>query len=421
MAIEAETAGEPPAEAPAPSRHRLLRRLALLGPAFVASIAYVDPGNVAANLTAGARYGFLLLWVLVLANAAAMLVQYLSAKLGIVTGRSLPELLGERLGRPARLAFWGQAEVVSAATDLAEVLGGAIALNLLFGVPLVAGGVIVGVASIGLLALQSRGQRRFEFAIMALLAVIAVGFVAGAVVSPMDWSGFARGLVPRFEGSDTVLLGASMLGATVMPHAVYLHSSLSRDRHRTDKSQRHRRALLAANRVDVISALVIAGIVNVAMLVLAADALRGVPGTDTIPGAHAAIVHALGPVVGAVFAVGLLASGFASSSVGSYAGAVVMGGLLRVRIPLLARRAITLIPALVVLALGVDPTWALVISQVVLSVGIPFAIIPLIRLTGSRAVMGDEADALGTRVAAGVVAAGIVVLNVVLIVLAFVK
>jgi manganese transport protein len=252
---------------------------------------------------------------------------------------------------------------------------------------------------------------------MALLAVIAVGFVAGAVVSPVDWAGFARGLLPRVQGSDTVLLAASMLGATVMPHAVYLHSALSRDRHRADKSPKHQRALLAANRIDVISALVIAGIVNIAMLVLAADSLRGVPGTDTIPGAHAAIVHALGPAIGVAFALGLLASGFASSSVGAYAGAIVMGALLKVRVPLLLRRALTLIPALLVLALGVDPTWALVISQVVLSIGIPFAIIPLLRLTASRAVMGEQADAPATRVLALVVAGGIVALNVVLVVI----
>jgi manganese transport protein len=418
MALEADAEAEASVRPVSRLARSRWRGLSLLGPAFVASIAYVDPGNVAANLTAGARHGFLLLWVLVLANAAAMLVQYLSAKLGIVTGKSLPEVLGERLGRPARLAFWLQAESVAAATDLAEVLGGAIALQLLLGLPLVVGGVIVGAASIGLLALQTHGQRRFEFAIMALLAVIAVGFLAGAVVSPIDWPGFAGGLVPRFAGTDTVLLAASMLGATVMPHAVYLHSALARDRHRADKSQAHRRALLTANRVDVVVALLIAGIVNIAMLVLAADALRGIGGTDTIPGAHAAIVRVLGPALGAVFAIGLLASGFASSSVGSYAGAVVMGGLLKVRVPLLARRIATLVPALVVLALGVDPTWALVISQVVLSVGIPFAVIPLIRLTGSRAVMGEDADAVGTRVAAAAVAGGIVVLNAVLVGLA---
>ncbi|HEY0247108.1 MAG TPA: Nramp family divalent metal transporter [Gryllotalpicola sp.] len=427
MAVETDAVDE--ASARPPGRADRWRRLALLGPAFVASIAYVDPGNVAANLTAGARYGFLLLWVLVLANLMAMLIQYLSAKLGIVTGKSLPELLGERLGRPARLAFWAQAEIVAAATDLAEVLGGAIALNLLFGMPLLVGGLVVGVASIALLAVQSHGQRRFEFAVMGLLAVIAVGFVAGAVVSPPHWGGLVAGLRPRFAGGDTVVLAASMLGATVMPHAIYLHSALSRDRHGTGggiptaastgtrAGGSRRRALLAANRIDVVVALAIAGVVNIAMLVLAADSLAGIPGTDTIPGAHTAIVHALGPAIGVVFAIGLLASGLASSSVGSYAGAVVMGGLLRVKVPLLVRRAVTLIPALVVLALGVDPSWALVLSQVVLSVGIPFAVVPLIRLTGSRQVMGEAVDALPTRIVAGLVAAAVVVLNIVLLVL----
>jgi manganese transport protein len=417
MAIDAEPEDAASARPAPANRPAWLRRLALLGPAFVASIAYVDPGNVAANLTAGARYGFLLLWVLVLANLMAMLIQYQSAKLGLVTGHSLPELLGERLRRPARLAFWAQAEIVAAATDLAEVLGGALALNLLFGIPLIVGGLIIGAASILLLAVQTRGQRRFEFAVMALLAVIAVGFVVGAAASPVDWGGAASGLVPHFGGTETVVLAASMLGATVMPHAIYLHSALSRDRHRTDKSRRHRRALLAANRLDVVFALAVAGIVNVAMLVLAADALSGASGTDSIPGAHAAIARALGPAVGVVFAVGLLASGLASSSVGSYAGSVVMQGLLRLRVPLLVRRVVTLVPAIVVLALGVDPTTALVISQVVLSVGIPFAVVPLIRLTGSRELMGEARDGLLTRVVAGVVAGAIVALNVVLLVL----
>ncbi|WP_022882820.1 Nramp family divalent metal transporter [Gryllotalpicola ginsengisoli] len=415
MAVRAKRGDDASVARDARPAGRRLARLALLGPAFVASIAYVDPGNVAANVTAGARHGFLLLWVLVLANLMAMLIQYQSAKLGIVTGRSLPELLGERMRRPARLAFWAQAEIVAAATDVAEVVGGAIALNLLFGVPLVAGGVVIGCAGMALLALQTRGQRRFEFAVMGLLAVIAVGFVAGSAAAPIDGAALAGGLVPRFDGAGSVVLAASMLGATVMPHAIYLHSSLTRDRHRADKSQRHRRALLAANRVDVVVALAIAGVVNVAMLVLAATSLAGALGTDTIAGAHAAIVGALGPAIGVAFAVGLLASGLASSSVGSYAGAVVMGGLLKLRVPLLLRRAITILPAIVVLALGVDPTWALVISQVVLSVGIPFALVPLIRLTGSREVMGESRDGAITRVAAAVVAAAVIVLNGVLL------
>lgn len=398
------------------SRAAPARLLLLLGPAFVAAIAYVDPGNVAANLTAGARYGYLLVWVLVAANAIAVFVQYQSAKLGIVTGRSLPELLGERLGTTSRRAYWVQAELVAAATDIAEVIGGAIALNLLFGLPLPLGGLIVGVVAIGILAIQSRrGQRPFEAVILGLLAVIAVGFLAGLFVSPVNWSEAAAGLVPRFDGAPTVLLAAGMLGATVMPHAIYLHSALARDRHGAGGGRI--RILLKATRLDVALALVLAGAVNIAMLLVAAASLRGVAGTDTIAGAHAAISAALGPAVGVVFAIGLLASGLASTSVGSYAGATIMGGLLRLRVPLLTRRIVTLVPAVVILALGVDPTWALVLSQVFLSLGIPFAMIPLLRLTGSRAVMGEHADRLWVRIAGGAVAGLVVLLNLALVAL----
>ncbi|GAA2057309.1 Nramp family divalent metal transporter [Leifsonia soli] len=392
------------------------RLLLLLGPAFVAAIAYVDPGNVAANLTAGARYGYLLVWVLVAANAIAVFVQYQSAKLGIVTGRSLPELLGERLGTGTRRAYWVQAELVAAATDIAEVIGGAIALNLLFGLPLPLGGLIVGIVAIGILGIQSRrGQRPFEAVILGLLAVIAVGFLAGLFVSPVDWGQAVGGLVPRFDGAQTVLLAASMLGATVMPHAIYLHSALARDRHGSSADPGRIRRLLHATRVDVVLALVLAGAVNIAMLLVAASALRGVDGTDTIEGAHRAITSALGPAVGVVFAIGLLASGLASTSVGSYAGATIMGGLLKLRAPLLVRRIVTLIPALIILAVGVDPTWALVLSQVFLSLGIPFAMIPLLRLTGSRAVMGESADRLWVRILGGVVAGLVVLLNLALV------
>ncbi|MBW8872377.1 MAG: Nramp family divalent metal transporter [Leifsonia sp.] len=401
-----------------PSRAAPARLLLLLGPAFVAAIAYVDPGNVAANLTAGARYGYLLVWVLVAANAIAVFVQYQSAKLGIVTGRSLPELLGERLGTGTRRAYWVQAELVAAATDIAEVIGGAIALNLLFGLPLPLGGLIVGIVAIAILSLQSRrGQRPFEAVILGLLAVIAIGFLAGLFVSPVNWGEAVGGLVPRFDGAPTVLLAASMLGATVMPHAIYLHSALARDRHGAPGDGGRIRTLLQATRVDVVLALVLAGAVNIAMLLVAASALRGVDGTDTIEGAHAAISSALGPAVGVVFAVGLLASGLASTSVGSYAGATIMGGLLKFRVPLLVRRVVTLIPAIAILALGVDPTWALVLSQVFLSLGIPFAMIPLLRLTASRAVMGDSADRLWVRILGGTVAGLVVVLNLALVVL----
>lgn len=394
------------------------RLFALLGPAFVAAIAYVDPGNVAANLTAGARFGYLLVWVLVAANAMAVLVQYLSAKLGVVTGRSLPEVLGERLPRRARLAYWMQAEVVAAATDLAEVIGGAIALNLLFGVPLVLGGVITGVVSLLVLGVQQRrGQRAFEGVVTSMLAVLTVGFCAGLFFSPPDPAAMLAGLVPRLEGADSVLLAASMLGATVMPHAIYLHSSLARDHLHAPSTSVPR--ILRATRVDVILALILAGSVNIAMLLLAAANLAGREGTDTIEGAHAAIAGTLGPVVGVLFAVGLLASGLASTSVGAYAGAEIMSGLLKVRVSLLTRRVVTLLPAILLLMTGISPTWLLVVSQVVLSFGIPFAMIPLVKLTRDRELLGEHRNALTTQVLAWAVAGVIVALNVTLLWLTF--
>lgn len=397
---------------------RLWTRLMMLGPAFVAAIAYVDPGNVAANLTAGANYGYLLVWVLVAANAMAVLVQYQSAKLGLATGLSLPEILGKRLGTKRRRLYWVQAEIVAGATDMAEVIGGAVALNLLFGIPLLAGGVIVGVASMLLLTLQTRrGQRTFESAILVLLGIIAVGFVSGLFVNPPDAGSALGGLVPRFEGPDTVLLAASMLGATVMPHAIYLHSALARDRHGFSENPQVRIQLIRATRFDVVGALLLAGVVNISMLLLAASSLRGIEGTDTIAGAHAAVTSALGPAIGVIFAIGLLASGLASTSVGCYAGATIMGGLLKVRIPLIFRRVITLIPALVILGAGIEPTLALVLSQVLLSFGIPFALIPLIRLTGKREVMGIHVDSTALKIAGWTSAGLIVGLNCVLIAL----
>jgi manganese transport protein len=397
---------------------RRARPIFLLGPAFVAAIAYVDPGNVAANLTSGSRYGYLLVWVLVVANLMAALVQYQSAKLGIVTGRTMPELLGERMRRGPRLAFWAQAEVVALATDLAEVVGGAIALSLLFGLPLLIGGVIVGAVSMALLAFQTRfGQRPFERVVVALLAIIAIGFLAGLVVNPPDGVATLGGLVPRFTGSGSVLLAASMLGATVMPHAIYVHSALARDRHGMATGAADRVRLLRGTKWDVAIALTLAGVVNIGMLLLAAVNLRGVDGTDTIEGAYTAIGAALGPGIGLVFAIGLLASGLASTSVGSYAGATVMAGLLRRRIPVFLRRLITLIPALVVLGIGVDPTWVLIVSQVLLSFGIPFALVPLLRLTGDRTLMGEQANGMPVRVLLTVVVVLVVALNLALIVL----
>ena len=384
----------------------------LLGPAFVAAIAYVDPGNVAANVSAGATYGFLLVWVILLANVMAGLVQYLSAKLGLVTGRSLPEAVGDRMRRPTRLAYWAQAELVAVATDLAEVVGGALALHLLFGLPLLVGGVITGIVSLLLLMVSDRrGQRMFERVITGLLLIIAIGFLTSLFVNPPPIGDVIAGAVPRFHGAQSVLLATAMLGATVMPHAVYLHSGLARDRHGHPEGRR-RALLLRVTKADVALAMVVAGAVNIAMLLVAATNLQGRHDTDSIEGAHTAVRDALGPTVALLFAIGLLASGLASTSVGAYAGAMIMSGLLRRSIPLLLRRLITLVPALAILAIGLDPTRALVFSQVVLSFGIPFALIPLIRLTSDRSVMGADTNHRATTALGWIVAGLITLLNV---------
>ncbi|MFF0637308.1 Nramp family divalent metal transporter [Nocardia sp. NPDC004151] len=388
----------------------------LLGPAFVAAIAYVDPGNVASNISAGAEYGYLLVWVVVMANIMAGLVQFLSAKLGLVTGRSLPEVVRAKAGRWVRLSYWAQAETVAVATDLAEVVGGAIALNLLFGLPLMVGGIITGFVSMILLLIQNhRGQRPFERVITGLLGIIAIGFLASVVISPPSASGTVGGLVPRFADSGSVLLAAAMIGATVMPHVVYLHSGMARDRHGHPEVGAARNRLLRITRYDVALAMLLAGTVNLAMLLMAAKTLRGREGVDTIEGAHAAVQDVLGPVAGLLLAVGLLASGLASTSVGAYAGAMIMQGLLHRHVPLVVRRVITLIPALVVLAVGIDPTRALIISQVVLSFGIPFALIPLVRFTSDPELMGENVNHRVTTGLAWLVAAIITTLNVVLI------
>ena len=391
------------------------RLLWLLGPALVAGVAYLDPGNVASNMTAGARYGYLLVWVVVAGNVMAWLIQYLSAKLGIVTGTSLPEILGVRMRRPvARRLYWVQAELVAMATDLAEIIGGAV------GLPLLAGGVITGVISMIVLTVQTRrGPRTFERVIVALLLIIAVGFTAGVFFAPPDAGGVVAGLVPRFEGANSVLLAASILGATIMPHAIYAHSALTRDRFPAVSDATVARRLLWATKWDVTIAMAIAGTVNLSILLLAASALQGVAGTDTLEGAHAALEATLGPVIATVFAIGLLASGLASTSVGAYAGAEIMHGLLHVRVPLLARRLVTLIPALLILGVGFDPTEALVLSQVVLSFGIPFALIPLVWLTMQRGVLGEHANRWFTTVAGAICALLLVALNVLLLVLVF--
>jgi manganese transport protein len=401
------------------ARARVRGPLPLLGPAFVTAIAYVDPGNFATNITAGSTFGYLLVWVVVVSNLMAMLIQYLSAKAGIATGQSLPALCRENFPRPVTRGLWVQGELVAIATDLAEVVGGAIALKLLFDIPLLAGGLITAAVAFSLLIFQTRGHRPFELAITGLLLVILVGFVYDVALSGLEPLAILDGTVPRFEGSESVLLAAGMLGATVMPHAIYLHGALTSRRYvRTTEDERL--ALLSSQRTDVITAMTIAGFMNLSLVVVAASVLRGGDApVDTIEGAHAGLGDALGPAAALLFALALLASGFASSSVGTLSGQIVMEGFLRLRVPLVVRRLVALTPAVVILAMGVDPTRALVVSQVVLSFGIPFALVPLILFTRRPDIMGRLVNRPITTYVAWVVAAVIIALNLALIYLTF--
>jgi manganese transport protein len=400
------------------ARGRLRHGLALLGPAFVAAVAYVDPGNFATNIAGGAQYGYLLLWVILAANLMAMLIQYLSAKVGIATGQSLPELCREHFPRRASAGLWVQAELIAMATDLAEFVGAAIALNLLFGVPLFTAGLITGVVAFAILALQTRGYRRFETTIAGLLGVILLGFVYEVINTGADASGVAAGFVPGFQGTESILLATGILGATVMPHVIYLHSALTQNRIRP-RDDAEKRELLRFERLDVGLAMGIAGVVNMSMLVVAAALFNGVLEVNSIEGAYDGFRSQLGEGAAIAFGVALLASGLSSSSVGTYAGQVVMQGFIRRSIPLLLRRLVTMTPALVVLAIGLDPTKTLVVSQVVLSFGIPFALVPLVLITRRADIMGSLRNARVTTAAATVVAGLIIALNVFLLVKTF--
>jgi manganese transport protein len=383
------------------ARGRLRSTLAMLGPAFVAAVAYVDPGNFATNIAGGARYGYLLLWVVLVANLIAMLIQYLSAKLGIVTGRNLPELVREHFPAPVAWGMWAQAEVIAMATDIAEFLGAALGLNLLFSVPLLQAGLLTGVIAFAILALQRRGHRPFELAIIALLGIIFLGFLYQTLrIGPSPREAL-HGLLPALSGTGSVYLAVGILGATVMPHVIYLHSALTR-RRTPCRDASERRRVLRFQRIDVVVALGAAGLVNMAMLAVAAKLFHtaGLSGVSSIQQAHAEIGRLVGGSAALAFAAALLASGASSASVGTYAGQVVMAGFINVRIPLLLRRAITMVPAIAVLATGVSPTGALVLSQVVLSFGIPFALVPLVILTGRRDLMGEQLNRRVTTVLA---------------------
>jgi manganese transport protein len=394
------------------ARGRIGAVAAMLGPAFVASVAYVDPGNFATNIQGGARYGYLLLWVVLLANLMAMLVQYLSAKLGIVTGRSLPELVRERFPSPVTWGMWLQAEAMAMATDIAEFVGAALGLNLLFGIALLPAGLITCVITFAILALQARGYRSFELAITALLGLVVAGFCYETIRIGPSAPDSLRGLLPATDGTGSLYLAAGIIGATVMPHAIYLHSALTKSRTPCcDNSERKR--VLKFAQLDVLTALGLASLVNMAMLAVAARAFHTpeLSHLTTIGQAHAQLGNLAGGIAAFAFAAALLASGVSSSSVGTYAGQVVMAGFTSLRVPLIARRAITMLPALAILATGTNATSALILSQVVLSFGIPFALVPLVVLTSQTRVMADHVNRRLTTICACACITVIIALN----------
>jgi manganese transport protein len=406
-----------PGEAVLRGQGRGIRLLPFLGPAFIACVAYIDPGNFATNIAAGSKFGLLLVWVVVAASLMAMLIQTLSAKLGIATGQSLPEVCRERFSRRTSVLLWVQAEVIAMATDLAEFLGAALGFHLLVGLPLFPAALVTAVVAFALLGLQRFGFRPFEAVIAAMVAGIGGCYVAELVYAKPSYGDVARhAFVPHFGGNEALLLSVGILGATVMPHVIYLHSALTQDRI-VPRDNGEKRRLMRYTRVDVLIAMTLAGLINVAMIVMAASVFfrSGVNDVDSLVGAHKTLEPILGSASGTLFALALLGSGLSSSTVGTMSGQVVMQGFVEWRIPLWVRRVVTMLPAFVVIALGVDPTRTLVISQVVLSFGIPFALIPLVMFTSKREVMGVLVNARVTVAAAVVVATLISVLNVVLL------
>jgi manganese transport protein len=388
-----------------------------LGPAFVAAVAYIDPGNFATNIAGGAKFGYLLLWVVLSANLIAMVVQAQSAKLGIATGKNLAELCRERFSRRASIGLWLQAELVAMACDIAEVVGAALGLNLLFGIPLFPAGLLAGVGAFAILALQQKGFRRLEAGITVLVGVVVAAFLYELVDAGPQASEVGRHLfVPGFAGTESLLLATGIIGATVMPHVIYLHSALTQKRI-VGRNDVEKKKILRFEKVDVVIALSIAGVVNLSMMIVAAALFHtsGMTGVDSIEGAYEGFQTLVSDRAAAIFGIALLASGFASSSVGTMAGQVVMQGFIRRRIPLFLRRALTLTPALIVLAIGINPTDALVASQVVLSFGIPFALVPLLLIASRREVMGELVNPRWLTALAGVLAALIIALNVFLL------
>jgi manganese transport protein len=388
-----------------------------LGPAFIAAVAYIDPGNFATNIAGGAKFGYLLLWVVLVANLIAMLIQTQSAKLGIATGKNLPELCRENFPRRVSLGLWVQGEVVAMATDLAEVMGAALGLYLVFGIPLFPSALIAGAGAFGILVLQQRGFRRLEAVIAGMVGVVVLAFAFEVFYAKASGLQVAHHLVvPGFAGTESILLATGILGATVMPHVVYLHSALTQ-RRIVGRNDEERRRILRFEKVDVVLAMTLAGLVNISMMVMAAALFHGsgLSNVEDIDGAFDGLKTLISHNAAIVFGIGLLASGFASSSVGTMSGQVIMQGFIRRRIPIFLRRAVTLAPALVIVGLGLNPSVALVFSQVVLSFGIPFALVPLVLIARKREVMGTLVNPPWLTAIASLIATVIISLNVFLL------
>jgi manganese transport protein len=388
-----------------------------LGPAFVAAVAYVDPGNFATNISAGAQFGYLLLWVILCSNLMAMLIQSMSAKLGIATGKNLPEVCRERFPKLVSIGLWIQAEIIAMATDLAEFIGAALALNLLFGIPLFPAGLLTGVGVFGILALQRRGFRPLEAAISSMVGVIVLAFAFQMFYAEPEAERILAGLfTPAFAGTESVLLAAGILGATVMPHVIYLHSALTQ-RRVVGRTEEEKKKIFRFELVDVVIAMAIAGTINASMLIMAAALFNanGLTNVGDIDLAFEQLRVLVSDNAAIIFGVALLASGFSSSSVGTMSGQVVMQGFIRRRISLWLRRVITMTPALIILAVGLNPSRSLVLSQVVLSFGIPFALIPLLIFCRNRNLMGALVNHRLTTAVATVVVTLIVSLNVFLL------
>lgn len=399
----------------------LKRLLPFLGPAFIASVAYLDPGNFATNITAGSKYGYLLLWVIAASNLMAVLIQALSAKLGIATGKNLPEVARERFPKGAAIFLWIQSELVIIATDLAEFIGAALGLYLLFGIPMLPAALITAVGSFAILELQRRGYRTLEAGIAAMVMVVVLAFAFQVIMAKPDAGAVVAGIfTPGFQGVDSVLLAAGILGATVMPHAIYLHSSLTQSRV-VGVDDKEKKQIFKWEMIDIVIAMVIAGAVNMAMVIVAAALFfkNGLVVED-LDVAFQQFRQLAGPVTAISFGLGLLIAGLSSSSVGTMAGDVVMQGFINKKINLYLRRAITVLPPLVIIGCGINATSALVMSQVVLSFGIAFALIPLVIFTSSRQIMNGLVNHRVTTILGWIISALVVSLNLFLIVEMFI-